>query len=401
MLTRDLLRVDVRGKLAVPRWLKPNEERDLKRARELIELIESHVGHSRGQLNDALTISTGQGRDFKVKRGLAKLLIDRAKIEVASELDPALVRETVFELAAEEHPISDETRTQVMQKAAEILDTSISEIENGLYADLASNQRIVDFKPIAASPLIHRYNVALVQGALLRSHNMVVELLNPNTKRLRQLMRFLKFYRLMYSTERTNEGYRFTIDGPVSVVSKSTRYGLNLANFFPALVLCESWRMSAEYQRAPRTRRGQLLVDSSMNLQSHYKDTGMWVADEETALLQRLSELAKPWTVQSAKQIIDLGSQGGIIPDFEIRCPKNEKSAFVEVIWRWRKGSLKRLDTVLTKQAPKNLILAICTGDANGRESCPNLKLPVHTFKSVPNAKSLLKMAQKIARPIA
>jgi predicted nuclease of restriction endonuclease-like RecB superfamily len=397
MLTRELLRIDIRGKEAVPRWLKPDSPRDLKRAGELIELVGSHVGRSRGELNEAIRIATGHARDFKVMRGLAKLLIDRAQIEVASKLSPVRVRETVFALATESHPLTQTARARVVQQAAQALETTPVEIENALYADLATNQQIVAFKSIDASPLIHRYNVALVQGALLRSHKMVVELLDPNTKRLRQLLRYLKFFRLMYATARTPEGYRFTIDGPVSVVSRSTRYGLNLANFFPALLLCESWRMRAEYQRAPRTRRGDLRINSTMGLQSHYPDTGTWVAPEETALLDRMAELATPWTVSAANQLIDLGDQGAIVPDLMVRCPNTGKTAFVEIVWRWRKGNLKRLDKLLTPETPQNLVLAVCTGDANGRESCPSLRNAVHTFKTVPNAKSLLKMAKEVA----
>jgi predicted nuclease of restriction endonuclease-like RecB superfamily len=388
MLTKDLLRVDVRGKLAVPRWLKPDGDKDLQRAQELIDIVESHVGHTRGDLE--LQLKSATGRDFKVRRGLAKLLLDRAVIETKSDLVPATVRKLLFSMAAQDHPISVERRHEILEQAGQQMNCEPRDIEDALYADLAANQQISLFKGISASALIHRYNVALVQGALLRSHDMVIDLIGPDGKRLRQLLRFLKFYRLMYRVKRRPNGdYVFTIDGPVSVLKRSTRYGLNLANFFPALLLCESWRMRAEYQRAPRTRRGQLEIDSSINLQSHYPNTGMWVAAEESALISRLSDLADPWTVATADEIIELESQHPIIPDVVVSNPDTGARSYISIIWRWQKSALKKMDRAL----PPNLILAVCVTDASWEAKSSR----IHTFKQTPNARTLLKMAKAAA----
>jgi len=40
-------------------------------------------------------------------------------------------------------------------------------------------------------------------------------------------------------------GYEAVLDGPASLFSKSQKYGL-MANFLPALPLCDRWEMDAE-----------------------------------------------------------------------------------------------------------------------------------------------------------
>ena len=238
MLTKDLLRINVRKGEVTPRWLPVDSDSWQSFAQLLNNTFQEHEGSSRLALDEALTSLTGRERDFKARRGLAKLLLDRTDFAVASALEPSSVRSTVFELATPHQPLTDELRLQVLSTAAEQFNSTPEDIEAALYADLERNHRVGSLKPIDPVALLHRYNVALAQGVLLRSPSLKISVETPSQKRIRQLIRYLKFYRLTYEAEREGSTWRFVVDGPLSIVKQSTRYGLALANFYLHTIAC-------------------------------------------------------------------------------------------------------------------------------------------------------------------
>lgn len=396
MLTSDLVRIQLRGGVVRPGWLDPASDKLLATAKQLISIVCAHEGATRGELDAALHTETSQGRDFRVRRGLAKLLLDRTRIEVAAALEPRTVRETVFSLATAHHPVPASKRAEVLQAAAAALDTTPEAIESALFADLAANQRVGALKAIGPEPLLHRYNVALAQAVVLRSRWLKITLAEPSTKRLRQLLRYLKFYRLLYSVAQQEDGaWVFRVDGPVSVIKRSSRYGLQLANFLPALLMCERWSLEADYQKRKGGAQGTFRLTPDAGLVSHYRDTGTWVADEERALAARIGQLAEGWTVSEDAHLVDLDGRGALVPDLVLTEPETGTQVFVEVLWRWRAGTLKRRWELLRGAGPANLILAVCSGASE--DELPALAGPVHTFKRVPNARSLWKLARQIA----
>ncbi len=397
MLTKDLLRVSVRAGTVKPGWLDPGSERDLSRARRLIAIFEEHVDARRGELDEALKAETGAGRDFKLLRGLAKLLMGRTRVVVASSEDPSKVRSLVFEAASRQHPLSLESRSEVLAAVGRELGITAEAVELALYADLSANQRVEEVPKIRPEELVHRYNVALVQGVLLHARWMKVTLRQATPKRLRQLMRFLKFHRLMYRLEAAGSVRCFHVEGPVSILKHSSRYGMGMANFFPALLLCEDWELEVGYRRPRATQEAVLSVDSNLGLKSHYRDTGTWVAAEETALIQRLRKLASPWEVSEEASLLELDGQDAVVPDIVLRDPESGAEAFIEVVWRWRRASLASRWELLRRAGPPNLILAVCSTQSAEGDAPPELPGPVHYFKGVPNARALWKLAKEVA----
>ena len=394
MLTSDLVRLEVRDAVVTPRWLKPSAARDLERAERLIKLFEAHVGETRGELDEALKIEAGQGNDFRIRRGLAKLLLDRTTVETPGSLSPPEVRAAAFELAAGRHPLDVAARAEVLAAVAERLGATPEAAERSLYADLASHQRIVAFDTLAPEALVERYNVALAQAVLLRSRGLAVTLASPEPKRLRQLLSALKFHRLMYQGTREGDRYTIRIDGPLSILKSSTRYGVGLANFLPALLLAERWTLEADYQAKKGAHRATFRLDPSAGLVSPARDLGMWAADEERAFRARLDEVAAPWTVSDGGELIDLDGKDAFVPDLVLTDPGSGKRALVEIVWRWRKAALQKRLSLLQQVGPPNLVLAISSAD----EAVPALPGAVLAFKSLPNAKKLVELARQVAR---
>ena len=106
MLTTDLIRVRLRGSSVEPRYVSVSNGDLRKETKGLIELHKAHEGQSIGTLEEALAQHIGDSPRFLVQRGLSKLLMDKAIVEVKATVDPLKVREVVFKLCAEQGPVA-------------------------------------------------------------------------------------------------------------------------------------------------------------------------------------------------------------------------------------------------------------------------------------------------------
>ena len=94
--------------------------------------------------------------------------------------------------------------------------------------------------------LLHRYNLALAQAVLYDAAELRVRVWNH----FGTVFSYVKLFGLMHRiypidargnrVQSTNEaaGYEAVLDGPASLVRKSRKYGIRMANFLPALPHC-------------------------------------------------------------------------------------------------------------------------------------------------------------------
>ena len=60
------------------------------------------------------------------------------------------------------------------------------------------------------------------------------------------VLRLVKFYRLLCEVETVAEGvYKLRLDGPLSLFLSTQKYGLQLALFLPAILLCKDFDLQA------------------------------------------------------------------------------------------------------------------------------------------------------------
>ena len=131
MLTKDLVRFKVQDGVVVPGWLRVDRTSNQNRANCLIDVMDRLVGATRGELEEALRVETDVSRDFRVRRGLAHLLLNRATFDMATALSPPDVRQFVFERAVQAHPVSNESRAVVLGAAADQFGVAIDDIDEG------------------------------------------------------------------------------------------------------------------------------------------------------------------------------------------------------------------------------------------------------------------------------
>ena len=117
-----------------------------------------------------------------------------------------------------------------------------------IYADRKDMQAISKIRSFTHYHLLlHRYNIGICQAILLKATQLEVKLKSPEPKMLRQLLRSIKFHRLMFTVQTVGKDVTIVLDGPQSLLTMSSRYGMQLANCFPVIPLfrCE-WKVRAD-----------------------------------------------------------------------------------------------------------------------------------------------------------
>ncbi len=406
MLTSDLLRARVVKGEVRPVYLDVDDPAHHVLASVLIGLFAAHIGRTRGDLDDALAEHVGEGTDYLLHRGIAKLLTDRATFEVNAPCDPVVLRRRVFEISAEHHPVALQadphtivvTRDAVLARAASELGLTPEAAEAALYADLEREHVLRAFDPLAPDALLHRYNLALAQAVLLRASRLTLTIASGDPARYRQLFRFIKFYRLMHSVAgNRRDGYTLTLDGPLSLFQLSGKYGVQMASFLPALLLCDGWALHAELVWSKQRRAASFRLDPSRGLRSHYPDRGVYVTDEERFFVERFEAATTPWTLERRPEIVDLDGRGVLIPDFVIRHRDDGREALLEIVGFWRKGYLEARTELLREHGPRNLILAVSTRLRGSEEALGELPGEVLFFRDIVPVKDVLERVERIA----
>ena len=403
MLTGELVRVRVAKKNLVPSLINPENARHLDRAASLIACMKTALedGSSRGDIDAAVKDIAGMDVDHKITKGLAKLLMDKGDFETQSPLEPQALRWHVFCEAAKRGPIALTQNASGHPIAADILaavgrelGTDAAAVARGLYADLKQEQTLSAMPLPKPEALLHRYNTALIQAVLLKASSLTVDLVRPQPKYVRQLMRHLKFHQLMYRVHQTTDGIRIEVDGPQSLLKLSTRYGLQLANFFPAVVLQPGdWSMRAEllWGRKRKVRK-VLELGNDAGLVSHYRDTGTWTSRTEQWFLERFEGVDTAWTAHPGEPI-DLGDQSLVVPDLTFK--NGDRTGHLEICGFWRAHHLQDRLTRL----PDHVILAVSSklrGEA-GRLS-PELEAKVIRFAEVIPPSKVIDRLEIVAR---
>ena len=324
MLTGNLVLVKTAKQRVIPRYLNRESIQWLEMAESLLMIYREGTGRTRGDIESEVDDLIGEGVATLVPRGLAKVLDDRAEFEVVAQLPPDKVREQIFssaaayrrQLRAAGHR-APFRRDLVMDQVASDLGVDAETISASMFADLKDENRMLRFDNLGAQALIDRYNVALAQAVLLRSVLLTTEVRGEGPARYRQLFRWLKFHRLLYRVEGSmRSGYQIQIDGPMSLFSSTTKYGLQMALFLPALLLCQDFRLDAELRWGPKREPRWFHLESGDGLISHYRDSGQYVPAEISAFLERFRQVAPDWDVSEFSDVVDLGREAVWVPDY-------------------------------------------------------------------------------------
>ncbi|MGJ5673342.1 MAG: DUF790 family protein [Nostochopsis sp.] len=367
MLPTDLLHHRQNGEEIIPKRLKL-DSKHIELANELIGSFQESLGKTQGALERQLLELEGDTTDYKVKRGLAYLLKSGfCTFEVVSPLEPQMLRERVFALAAKS--VASSELTQVTLK--NIADNLTQELErevlpqqvrDGLYADLSENKILTTFDAPKPENLLHRYNLSQVQGVFYKASKLVLNAHRNVPGEYKLLFRYLKLFQLMaYIEGDADHGFTITIDGPTSLFNPSTRYGLAIAKLIPALLHVTKWSLSATLQvrdfYTEDWKTGRFTLNSECGLVTHYPPGKPYDSMIEASFADKWDALKSCWVLEREVDLIPIPGSV-MIPDFRLVHPDG-RNYLLEIVGYWRPEYLQKKFAQVRRAQCDNLILAI------------------------------------------
>jgi predicted nuclease of restriction endonuclease-like RecB superfamily len=396
MLTADLALSWRRGEQIRPRYIDADDEEYLRVSEDLVALFAEHEGARRATLEESLADYVGTGTDYKILRGLIKLLTDRCEFETSAPADPTEIRRALFLKARALHPLtSDEARAQAVADAARELACEAEALDESLYADLPENQRLANFETISPRELLDLYNVAQAQALLYRAVEMRLWLEPQTAEGYRELFGAIKAYNLIHTVKgNSRDGYEVRLDGPASIFQRSQKYGIQMAVFLPALLLCEGWRMRAEIQ-ATRGRAAFFELSSEQTrLRSHYLSADAYENPVIEKLAATWDRAGGDWTLEPSGEVIDLGDSA-FIPDFVLRRDDGAR-VFLEVLGFWTPEHLRERLLEFDHARIKNFILAAWDELRGSRDPLTNIPPNTIVFRRSLDPSVVALMADKL-----
>ncbi|MBN3888699.1 MAG: DUF790 family protein [Nostoc sp. JL31] len=367
MLPTDLLMHRQNGEEIIPKRLKIDQKTS-ELAIELINYFQSAVGKTQGVLERQLTDFEGDSTDYRVKRGLAYILKSSfCTFEVVSPLEPQMLRERVFSLAAKSVSSRESTQVTLGKIADELTqelerEVLLEQVRNGLYADLSENKILTVFDAPTAPDLLNRYNLSQVQGVFYKASQLVLNAHRNVPGEYKLLFRYLKLFQLMaYIEGDADHGFTITIDGPTSLFNPSTRYGLAIAKLIPALLHVTKWSLSSILQtRDAYTntwKTGRFTLNSECGLVSHYPPGKPYDSMLEASFADKWDALKSGWALEREVDLIPIPGSV-MIPDFRL-VHADGRTFLLEIVGYWRPEYLQKKFSQVRRAGRDDLILAI------------------------------------------
>jgi predicted nuclease of restriction endonuclease-like RecB superfamily len=219
---------------------------------------------------------------------------------------------------------------------------------------------------------------------------------NEPPQRYRQLLRRLKFHRILCETERTGpDSYILHLDGPLSLFSATQKYGLQLALFLPAVLLCRDFELRAELRWGSQRKPKTFLLTPKDGLVSHYPDSGMYVPAELGMFVELFRKRVADWDLLEESEIYPLGN-GFWVPDFRLLHRATGRVVLLEVLGFWRRSSAEKHLQHLRRYAQHPFLLAV--SDALHIEEAALDELPagIHRFRNMPLPDEIARLGNEL-----
>jgi len=397
MLTSDLAFSWRRGDNVFPRLIKTNNQSLIADAENLIAVFDESNGKTRGEIDRELEEYVGTGTDYRILRGLIKLLYDRSEFQTESSVEPFEIRQKIFLEARKFQPVlpNSEERKSVLETVAKNeLQIESAEIEANLYADLSAQQRLISFETLSSADLLDRYNLAQAQALLYKCVEMKIRIAPSETSNYRAIFGWIKHFKLIHSVVgNAVNGYEITLTGAASLFHRSQKYGIRMAVFLPALLLCKDWKMTAEIPQKERTYFYELTSEQD-EIVSCYFDEPEYVNSDIEKLKKNFEKRSGDWNLQENREVVDLGKTA-FIPDLVLIKSSGEK-VYLDVLGFWTpKSLLKRIEDFRAANYNK-FILAASQELRGSREEAlwesPNIVF----YKTKLEPLALIEMAEKL-----
>ena len=364
MLTTDLVRVRRRaGRISASPLRRAERERLLEVAGGYAAAARAGVGRTRGEFESACDGVPSAATDYKLVKGLRKLVRDRCTFEVRDDVDPPALRRAVFAQAATARRELDGNAAfepdAVIAAVAARIDLAADDVPDALFADLKANHVLTAFDAIDGPALVEAYELAQQQAILLRAVRVALTFRRPDPGGLRLFFRRLKFHRLLYrATRLPDDARRVEIDGPFSLFQSVTTYGLQLAMLLPVLPACgPGWELEADIRWGSDRQPLEFRLEGEPTAKTGGDD--LRLPDEVARLRDQFDRMRTPWKVAVAHDLLDLPGVGLCVPDLVFTHDASGRRVYLEVLGYWSREAVWRRVDLVEAGLPHPIVFAV------------------------------------------
>lgn len=357
MLTVDLVRCRISkdGTMKLVGQGAKQRPRQLEMAQFLLNTMAGASGATRQSVLELMDGMTLAPNEAKLYAGLKKIVLDHCEFEQAIEIDPEELRAMTWQLAAkawrELQPQDVFDRMAVLGVVASRFDANVEAVEEALFGDLKNAHRLTKWHNMSAEQLIERYHDAQAQAVFLKAVKVRIRLKPSSAVELRRFFHLLKFRGLLFRVEsKVSDEIRLTLDGPISLFSQTSRYGLKLATLIPRLPQFGSGEAIAELSWGKHRRRIQY-THTFKHRQGKQNGRG--------ALNETLDKLVSGWSEKSqwsievvTGQLVDVSGRS-LVPDLKCEHLETKTVVYLELLGFWsREAVWQRIDMVKSLPTP-------------------------------------------------
>ncbi len=355
MLTRELLSFRLRKGRLYPTAVGGEDAEALALAGDLIAIAREGVGDEAGALQESLRARSEAHSSPWLGRALEKLVLDRVEVEPPDEAAEADRLEACLAATACLRAQPEAVELEVYEAALEsALPGGLEPARRRLYADRPERRRVLSLAPLEPRALLERHDLAQVQGLLLHAERLELTIEDPDPARVRRVLRWLRFCRLVAEIGRDGAAVRVVVEGPTAILDMPKKYGLQLAQFVLAVPLLSAWRLEAEV-RMPRRKPGRLELGPEAGLVSPLGTAVGHVPEELATIARRFED--PDWTVDPSPEPRPVGVRDLCVPDLGFVRRADGRRVALELFHRWHRGALSaRLDALEARPDPDLLL---------------------------------------------
>ncbi len=309
MLPTELLRVRVSGKMNQirPIFYDYEKNNELSLPSKIIKMFEEMAKKklSKANVDENLSKIEAKNTDYKLVRGICQLLEQRCVYESPSKtfsdsrnnntINATYLRRKIFEESSRiGYPVTENERKRILQKVALKNNLTIDELELAMWNDLDKNKYLKNFDSLSPLQLVVWYNISTLQTLLLNCVKLEFSVYGGfNWKKiLRKIKQLGLMYFLHQESNLDSESDNIsknedmvlngtkdkrvicTVDGPLSILRLTDRYGLAMTKLIPLIIFTEIWSIDAVILR--KSISG---IKKSYRFQLSYKDKDLPLFD--------------------------------------------------------------------------------------------------------------------------
>jgi predicted nuclease of restriction endonuclease-like RecB superfamily len=364
------------------------------------EMAEKKV--SKANVDENVSKLEAKYTDYKLVRGICHLLEQRCVYESYTSSNIAFsdngnnntknaiyLRRNIFEESSQKgYPVTENERKNILQIVASKNNLTIDELELAMWNDLDKNKYLKNFDSLTTLQLAAWYNISILQTLLFNCVKLEFSVYGGfNWKKI---LRKLKQLGLMYflynesnlklasNNQTRNQDMLLesiddkriicTVDGPLSIVRLTDRYGMAMAKLIPLIIFTDRWSIDATILRKSikgikktynfrlSNRDKDLPIFDASHIASHAhlqseadSEIGLsfnkYIMDNfdsnvEKKFMDKFLKFSTDWQLAREPDPLILSDGKAFIPDFAFE--KYGVKVYLEIVGFWTRDYLKR-----------------------------------------------------------